>query len=130
MFLRWYCCKYPDLIKDLVNKKHWCFGKKRLARLRAFFGGHPDLSIPNTNITAIFHLIILMGHKNTNTFFKVYVYSYDIVLEHALKRIYGESDSIDLPSKLVTELVPGMRSRASQVKLKSRAANYLVNFIK
>jgi hypothetical protein len=128
MFLRWYCCKYPDLIKDLVDKKHWCFSKKGLAGLRTFFGEKSDITIPETNITAIIHLIKLMGHKNTDTFFQVYVHSYDAVLEHALKRIHNKTDNIGLPSNLITELVPGMRSRASQVNLKSREVKYLANF--
>ena len=127
MFLRWYCCKYPNLIKDLVDKKHWCFSKKGLAGLRIFFGEQPDIPIPETNITAIVHLIKLMGHKNTDTFFQVYVHSYDTVLEHALQRTHGESDSIELSGKLISELVPGMKSRASQVKLKSRNLKDLVD---
>jgi integrase len=127
MFLRWYCCKYPDLIKELVDKRHWCFSKRGLAGLRTFFGEKPDISIPETNITAMIHLIKLMGHKNTDTFFQVYVHSYDTVLEHALRRINEKSDSIELPGKLISELVPSMKSRASQVKLKSRNLKDLVN---
>ena len=127
MFLRWYCCKYPGLIKDLVDKKHWCFNKKGLAGLRTFFGEKPDIPIPETNITAIIHLIKLMGHKNTDTFFQVYVHSYDTVLEHALNQVHEDNDSIELPGKLISELVPNMRSRKSQVKLKSRNAKYLVD---
>lgn len=128
LFLRWYCCKYPDLIKELIDKKHWCFSQKGLAGLRTFFGENPDTVIPNSNITAIIHLIKLMGHKNTDTFFQVYVHSYDTVLEHALRRAHKESDSIELPGKLISELIPGMKSRASQVQLKSRSVTYLVNF--
>lgn len=125
MFLRWYCCKYPDLIKDLVDKKHWCFSKKGLVGLRIFFGEQPDIPISETNITAIIHLIKLMGHKNTDTFFQVYVHSYDTVLEHALNRVHEDNDSIELPGQLISELVPNMRSRKSQTKLKSRTAKYL-----
>lgn len=125
MFLRWYCCKYPDLIKDLVDKKHWCFSKKGLVGLRIFFGEQPDIPIPETNITAIIHLIKLMGHKNTDTFFQVYVHSYDTVLEHTLQRVHEDIDSIELPGKLISELVTDMRSRKSQTKLKSRTAKYL-----
>lgn len=128
IFLRWYCCKYPNLIKDLVDKKHWCFSTKGLAGLRTFFGENPDIPIPHTNITAIIHLIKLMGHKNTDTFFQVYVHSYDTVLEHALRRVHEKFDSIDLPGKLISELVPSMKSRASQVKLKSRKVKELVSF--
>jgi len=127
MFLRWYCCKYPDLIKDLVDKKHWCFSKKGLAGLRTFFGEQPDIPISETNITAIIHLIKLMGHKNADTFFQVYVHSYDTVLEHALRRVHEEIDNIDLPGKLISELIPGMKSRVSQVILKSREVKYLAN---
>ena len=116
-----------DLIKELVDKRHWCFSKRGLAGLRTFFGEKPDISIPETNITAMIHLIKLMGHKNTDTFFQVYVHSYDTVLEHALRRINEKSDSIELPGKLISELVPSMKSRASQVKLKSRNLKDLVN---
>jgi hypothetical protein len=68
-----------------------------------------------------------MGHRDTNTFFQVYVHSYDAVLEHALHRIHNGADSIDLPGTLITELIPNFRSRASQVKLKSRTAKFLVS---
>lgn len=129
MFLRWYCCKYPDLIKELVDKKHWCFTKKGLAGLRTFFGENPDIPIPETNITAIIHLIKLMGHKNTDTFFQVYVHSYGVVLEHALKRVHKDIDSIELPGKLISELVPNMRSRKSQAQLKSRTAKHLSSLL-
>ena len=128
IFLRWYCCKYPDLIKELVDKKHWCFSKKGLAGLRTFFGENPNIRIPKNNITAIIHLIKLMGHKNTDTFFQVYVHSYDTVLEHALKRVHEDNDSIELQGQLISELVTNMRSRKSQTKLKSRTAKYLVDF--
>lgn len=127
MFLRWYCCKYPDFVKELVDKKHWCFSKKGLENLRIFFGEKPNEPIPDSNITAAIHLIKLMGHRDTNTFFQVYVHSYDAVLEHALKRIHNDIDAIELPGKLISELVPKMRSRKSQVKLKSRTAKYLAN---
>jgi integrase len=127
MFLRWYCCKYPDFVKELVDKKHWCFSKKGLENLRIFFGEKPNEPIPDSNITAAIHLIKLMGHRDTNTFFQVYVHSYDAVLEHALNRIHNKTDSIDLPGKLITELIPNFKSRASQVKLKSRTTKFLVS---
>ena len=129
MFLRWYCCKYPDLVKELVDKKHWCFSKKGLAGLKTFFGEKPDSPIPENNITAIIHLIKLIGHKNTDTFFQVYVHSYDTVLEHALRRIHEKSDSIELPGKLISELVPGMKSRASQARLKLRKVSHLATLL-
>ena len=97
---------------------------KLISRASTIWG---ELSIPDTNITAIIHLIKLMGHKNTDTFFQVYVHSYDTVLEHALRRIHEEIDNIDLPGKLISKLVPGMKSRASQIKLKSRKVKELVN---
>ena len=68
-----------------------------------------------------------MGHRDTNTFFQVYVHSYDAVLEHALKRVHEDIDSIEIPGKLISELVLNMKSRKSQTKLKSRTAKYLVN---
>jgi integrase len=127
MFLRWYCCKYPDFVKELVDKKHWCFSSEGLAKLRTFFGEKPNEPLADSNITAATHLIKLMGHRDTNTFFQVYVHSYDAVLEHALHRIHNGADSIDLPGTLITELIPNFRSRASQVKLKSRTAKFLVS---
>lgn len=127
MFLHWYCCKFPDLIKELVVKKHWYFSKKGLAGLRTFFGEKPDIPIPETNITAIIHLIKLMVHKNTDTFFQIYVHSYDTVLEHVFKIIYNKIDAIDLPSNLISELIPSLKSRKSQTRLKSRTAKYLSN---
>lgn len=129
MFLRWYCCKYPDLVKHLVDKKHWCFTQKGLAELKVFFGEKPDAPLPHSNITAIVHLIKLMGHKNTDTFFKVYVHSYDVVLEHALRRTHEKYDQMSLLGNLITELVPGMRSRGNQVNLKSRKVKDLVKLI-
>jgi hypothetical protein len=129
IFLRWYCCKYPDLVKELVDKKHWYFSKKGLAGLRTFFGENPNIPIPENNITAIIHLIKLIGHKNTDTFFQVYVHSYDTVLEHALKRIHDKTDSIDLPSSLITDLVPRMRARANQARLKLREVSHLATLL-
>lgn len=125
IFLRWYCCKYPSFVNELVDKKHWCFSKKGLESLRIFFGENPNKTLSDSNITAAIHLIKLMGHRDTNTFFQVYVHSYDAVLEHALKRIHEDIDSIELPGQLISELVPNMRSRKSQTKLKSRTAKYL-----
>lgn len=125
MFLRWYCCKYPSFVNELVDKKHWCFSKKGLAGLRTFFGENPNEPLPDSNITAAIHLIKLMGHRDTNTFFQVYAHSYDAVLEHALNRVHEDNDSIELPGLLISELVPNMRSRKSQTKLKSRTAKYL-----
>ena len=125
MFLRWYCCKYPSFVNELVDKKHWCFSKKGLAGLRTFFGENPNEPLPDSNITAAIHLIKLMGHRDTNTFFQVYAHSYDAVLEHALNRVHEDNDSIELPGLLISELVPNMRSRKSQTKLKSRTATYL-----
>ena len=127
MFLRWYCCKYPSFVNELVDKKHWCFSKKGLESLRIFFGENPKKTLSDSNITAAIHLIKLMGHRDTNTFFQVYVHSYDAVLEHALKRIHEDIDSIKLTGKLISELVPNLRSRKSQAKLKSRTAKYLVD---
>lgn len=127
MFLRWYCCKYPSFVNELVDKKHWCFSKKGLESLRIFFGENPNKPLHDSNITAAIHLIKLMGHRDTNTLFQVYVHSYDAVLEHALKRVHEDIDSIKLPGKLISELVPNMRSRKSQTKLRSRTAKYLVN---
>lgn len=125
MFLRWYCCKHPDFINELVDEKHWCFKKQGIASLRVIFGENPNEPLPDSNTTAIIHLIKLMGHRDTNTFFQVYVHSYDAVLEHALKRVHSEIDKIALPGKLISELVPNMKSRKSQLKLKSRQASYL-----
>ena len=127
MFLRCYCCKYPSFVNELVDKKHWCFSKKGLESLRIFFGENPKKTLSDSNITAAIHLIKLMGHRDTNTFFQVYVHSYDAVLEHALKRVHEDIDSIKLPGKLISELVPNLRSRKSQAKLKSRTAKYLVD---
>lgn len=127
IFLRWYCCKYPSFVNELVDKKHWCFSKKGLESLRIFFGENPNKTLSDTNITAAIHLIKLMGHRDTNTFFQVYVHSYDAVLEHALKRVHEDIDSIEIPGKLISELVLNMKSRKSQTKLKSRTAKYLVN---
>ena len=59
--------------------------------------------------------------------FRYICHSYDTVLKHALKRVHEDIDSIGLPGQLISELVPNMRSRKSQVKLKSRNAKYLVD---
>jgi|SRR5690554_185565 len=126
MFLRWYCCKYPDLIDELIDKKHWCFSNDGLEKLKIFFGEDPDIPLPDSNVTAIIHLIKLMGHSNTHTFFQVYVHSFDTVLQHAIKRINEKDNESILPGSLISELIPNMKSRASHVKLKSRKIRDLV----
>jgi len=126
MFLRWYCCKYPDLINELIDKKHWCFSNDGLEKLKIFFGEDPDIPLPDTNVTAIIHLIKLMGHSNTYTFFQVYVHSFDTVLQHAIKRINEKDNESTLPGSLISVLIPNMKSRASHVKLKSRKIEDLI----
>lgn len=129
IFLRWYCCKYPDLISSLIDGNHWCFNSDGLANLRYFFKEQPNLPLPDDNTTAIIHLIKLMGHRNSTTFFQVYVHSYYTVLEHTVKRINLESDNAVLPGKLISMLMPGMKSRASQVKLVSRKTKDLATLL-
>jgi len=105
MFLRWYCCKYPELVNELVDEKHWCFSKTGLDKLRIFFGEEPGKPLPDSNTTAIIHLIKLMGHRNTNTLFQVYVHSFYDVLNHALKRVNNKLDEVEPSDKLIATLV-------------------------
>lgn len=129
LFLRWYTCRYPDFSKQLADQSHWFFKKEGIENLRIFFGEASKEPIPEANITAFTHIIKLFGHKTTNTLFQVYIHSFYEVIQHALKRVHKKDDDEILLGKLITELVPNMRSRKSQLKLKSRKAKDLVKLI-
>lgn len=85
MFLRWYCRKKPDLIPDLIDQNQWCFSREGLSGLKTFFGEHSSELLPDSNTTAIIHLIKLIGHRNTDTLFQVYTHSFYTVLCHAIE---------------------------------------------
>lgn len=125
LFLRWYCTKHPELIPNLTDEGHWLYTTSGLDQLKKFFGrsGNEEKN------TDMIHMIKLMGHKSTDTFFEVYVHSFEAVAQHELMRINSKTDDLILPGKLISELVPGMKSRASQAKLKSKSAKDLVHYL-
>jgi len=126
IFLRWYAMKHPEIVKKLSDYGHWLYSEYGLEKLREFLGYNDKEDEKNTDAI---HIIKLMGHSSTNTFFEVYVHSFDAVAKHELARINQQTDEIELPGKLITELIPGMRSRASQRKLASRKAKDLVKHL-
>ena len=73
--------------------------------------------------------IKLFGHANTATLFQVYIHTYEFVLDHALKNAYRGVDSESMKGKLITALIPKMKSRATQSKLQDRSASGLLQRI-
>lgn len=129
LFLRWYSCRHPDFITELIDEPHWFFKPEGLANLRIFFGEKPNIPIPDSNITAFTHIIKLFGHKTTHTLFQVYIHSFDAVIQHALKKTHEADNNEELLGKMITKLIPGKRSRKSQVVLESRKIKDLVKLI-
>ena len=82
-----------------------------------------------SNTSSITHLIKLFGHANTNTFFKVYVHSFDVVASHAMERVFEEEDSLQLNGNTISKLVPNCASRTTQAKLRNRSVKYLVELM-
>jgi len=125
LFLRWYCTKHPELIPHLTDEGHWFYTTEGLEHLKKIFGRSND----EEKSTDMIHMIKLMGHKSTSTFFEVYVHSFESVAKHELRRINNQTDDLKLPGKLISELIPGMKSRASQAKLQSKSAKDLVRYL-
>ncbi|WP_432472800.1 tyrosine-type recombinase/integrase [Amphritea sp. HPY] len=129
LFLRWYCCRYEDLIGELLEKDHWCFSNDGIGKLRFFVGENPDCPLPATNITSIIHLLKLMGHKTATTFFRVYVHSFEVGAQHALERSSLEDGEEQLSGKAIAALIPNCRSRTSQARIKDRSINGLAELV-
>lgn len=130
IFLRWYCSRYHNLIPQLLEKNHWSFSDDGIGNLRFFLGESPDQAIPPTNVTSIIHLLKLMGHKTTTTFFRVYVHSFEVIADHAIQRCDHEEGKAILSGKAIAALVPKFGSRTSQSKLKDRSLKGIADMIR
>jgi integrase len=130
IFLRWYCCRYDDLIHQLLEQDHWCFTAEGISSLRRILGEDPDCPLPPTNITSIIHLLKLMGHKTTTTFFRVYVHSFEVVARHTLERSLQEEEQQILSGKAIAALIPSCKSRTSQAKIKDKSFSGLAQWVR
>lgn len=129
IFLRWYCCRYEDLILQLLEKDHWCFSIEGINNLKRIFSEKPDSPLPPTNITSIIHILKLMGHKTTTTLFRVYVHSFEVVAQHALEKCFKEGDLEIMSGKAIAALIPNCRSRTSQAKINDKSFAGLAKWI-
>ncbi|SFB87405.1 Phage integrase family protein [Marinospirillum celere] len=129
LFMRWYVARYPELIPELLDHKHWVYSSKGLKAFRSLLGANPNDPLPASHVTGMVHLIKLMGHKTTTTFFEVYVHSFESVAQHALKRIQAESEDFQLHSRLITGLLPDMASKDSRAKLQDKSLQAAVRHL-
>lgn len=125
LFLRWYCTRHTDFITQLVDQHHWFFSERGLSAFNTFLGNHPINDFKGAETTAIIQLIKLMGHKNTETFFAVYVHSFEEVVHHAIRQVNQKTDEQIMSGQLMATLLPNMRSRKSQAKIKDRRLSAL-----
>lgn len=128
-FLRWYAAKYPDFIDSLTSNDHWLFSDDGIKNIKQFLGVFTAGPIPSEHSNAMIFFIKLFGHANTATLFQVYIHTYEFVLDHALKNAYRGVDSESMKGKLITALIPKMKSRATQSKLQDRSASGLLQRI-
>ena len=126
LFNRWYASRYEDYIQELSDRTHWVYSEDGLAGIKEFFIEPRSEPLSLFNTSSITHLIKLFGHANTNTFFSVYVHSFDLVASHALKRVFKQEDSLELNGKTIGALIPNMRSRTSRARIKDTCIKALV----
>ena len=130
LLARWYACRYPDFIETLSDADHWAYSEEGIGNLRIFFGEPAHRPLRACHTSAITHLIKLFGHATPSTFFQVYVHSFDAVASHALQRIHREEDAMKLDGKTIAALIPNMKSRTSQAKIKDRSVSALfINYL-
>lgn len=130
MLLRWYCAKHRDAVDLMPENTHLMFQRQELNKVAKFFTRGQSDSIPDVDPTALIHIAKLMGHADTSTLFRYYVHTFHHIQAHAVHRldkVYGETK---LKGKVITNLVPKLKSRSSQSKLKDRTIAGLADYIR
>ncbi|RMH48174.1 MAG: hypothetical protein D6694_00805, partial [Gammaproteobacteria bacterium] len=123
LFLRMYVSKYPDLILELTESGHEVFSQNYIRRMVYLMSGETKARIPDHCGTGLVRLTKLMGHLGPRVTFSTYIHTFHVVQAHAMRRLSSIHGARELPGKSIAILVPKMKTRHSQAKLKDKSIN-------
>ena len=125
LLLRWYANRYFDFASDLTEGHHPLFQGECQSRLRQLFTTNEN-QIPTHNASDLIIFSKLIGHTGQDVMFSTYIHSYSAIHKHAMQRISNSEGQRVLSGKCIAEVVPKMKSRTSQAKLKIKSITEIV----
>jgi hypothetical protein len=125
LLLRWYANRYLDFNTDLAEGHHPLFKEECQSRLRQLFTTDTN-KVPLYNSSDLILFSKLIGHTGQDVMFSTYIHSYSAIHKHAMQRISNSEGQRVLSGKCIAAVVPKMKSRTSQAKLKVKSITEIV----
>lgn len=129
LMVRWYAARYPDFVDSLYERYHPSVGKELLRNIAVLFTLVEQDTIPISSTSDMVTLTKLMGHLGQRTLLEVYVHTFHFLHRHAMQRMSAKTGGRRLSSRQIALLLPNMKSRTSQARIKDKTINGVVAYL-